>query len=126
MLLRMLLLFIVLVASSAAAAASPIAVKWWDIDAAVKDQNLNYEEQVLAFALQGLVNQRSAGSPTLCSFVCSPGPKSVDICPTVLIAAQRTRGCGSLKLATIMPTMFSRSFSICCSHLQGWVVMVSD
>eukprot|EP01050_Picozoa_sp_SAG11_P003985 SAG11_NODE_242_length_11757_cov_9.613999_1_plen_1005_part_00 len=47
------------------AAETRVAVKWWDIDAAVQEQKLNYEEQVLAFALQGLVNQRSEGKPTL-------------------------------------------------------------
>ena len=48
-------------ASAIVTAAAPITVKWWDIDAAVRNQQLDYEEQALAFALQGLVN--SAGAP---------------------------------------------------------------
>ena len=53
------------VAAPAAPTAAPIPVKWWDIDAAVQAQQLDYEEQALAFALQGLANKRSAGRPTL-------------------------------------------------------------
>jgi hypothetical protein len=65
--LRMLAsqLLAVMFSSAATAAAAPIAVKWWDIDAAVQAQQLNYEEQTLAFALQGLANKRKAGRPTL-------------------------------------------------------------
>ena len=52
-------------AAPAALTATPIPVKWWDIDAAVQAQQLTYEEQALAFTLQGLANKRSAGQPTL-------------------------------------------------------------
>ena len=41
-----------------------IAEESEDIDAAVQAQQLGYEEQALAFALQGLANKRSAGRPT--------------------------------------------------------------
>ena len=67
LLLLPLLLAPASVTPSAAPASSsaPITVKWWDIDAAVSAQKLNYEEQALAFTLQGLANKRSAGKPTL-------------------------------------------------------------
>eukprot|EP00965_Chrysotila_dentata_P230440 6197781-Pleurochrysis_carterae.AAC.1 len=58
----------------------------------------------------------SAGSTMVCSFFCSLGPKSVDICPIVLMAAQRTRGCGSPNFVTIVLTIISRFFAICASQ----------
>jgi hypothetical protein len=69
-----LLMLVLLMASSSLAIAAPltssigtgaVAVKWWDIDAAVSAQKLGYEEQALAFTVQGLANKRSAGRPAL-------------------------------------------------------------
>ena len=45
-------------------ATHPANVSYWDMDAAVTAASLDYAEQALAFALQGLVNQRS-GPPRL-------------------------------------------------------------
>ena len=70
----MVVLLLLLLASSSPLASSTrspspstaaVAVKWWDIDAAVSDQKITYEEQALAFTLQGLANKRSDGKPTL-------------------------------------------------------------
>jgi hypothetical protein len=47
--------------SLAAAPSSPIDVLWFDLQAAASAESLTYEEQLLAFTFQGLVNREGAG-----------------------------------------------------------------
>jgi len=44
---------------------TPSSVAYWNASAATEAQNLTYEEQAVAFALQGLVNSRTAAFPAL-------------------------------------------------------------
>jgi hypothetical protein len=48
-------------AAAPAAAVAPAPVYFWDMDAAIKAEDLNYEEKALAFTLEGLLNE--VGSP---------------------------------------------------------------
>eukprot|EP01052_Picozoa_sp_SAG31_P047522 SAG31_NODE_9548_length_1260_cov_1.166236_1_plen_296_part_00 len=54
-----------LASASAVAAANVAEVLFFDMDAAVEAENLEYEEQLVAFVFEGLVNQAGAPQPTV-------------------------------------------------------------
>ena len=70
--LRPTLLMSTLAAAATAAAAattpspgSPHQILFFDMDTAVKAESLSYEEQLLAYVFQGLVNDASLDAPAL-------------------------------------------------------------
>ena len=52
-------------AAAALPAAAPVSVLWFDLDAVVKRDALSYEEQLLAYVFEGLVNRASLAQPRL-------------------------------------------------------------
>ena len=47
-------------------ARTPPEVFFFDLDEAVTKQSLDYEEQLVAFVFEGLVNQQDDPNPTVC------------------------------------------------------------
>ena len=52
-------------AAAAASPAAPVPVLFFDLDAVVTRDLLSYEEQLLAFVFEGLVNRAGKGQPTI-------------------------------------------------------------
>ena len=61
----MRLLLLLAAAAARAAATTPADVLFFDMDAAVVAEQLEYEEQLVAFVFEGLVNDKDAAAPTL-------------------------------------------------------------
>lgn len=57
--------FMVVAIAATSVHAVPLDVMFFDMDSAVKTQQLNYEEQLLAFVFQGLINDASLKQPQL-------------------------------------------------------------